>query len=153
MIVCAEPVGQVTPDSSADDLANLDFSKIHALTGSIAINGAVVFDIILLELLDMQYKGWGWTGHIPHFGLLQEDFDYAYIHHWELDGDACRFGLNGITLSFEAYPRLSRRCARRARIVWIRSGTLAINGGNVDTSRLFYWSSTFWLPFLAEGAL
>ena len=100
VIECAEPVGQMTPDSSADDLANLDFSKVHALTGSIHINGAAAGDTLEVEILDMRHKGWGWTGHIPGFGLLQEDFDFAYIHHWELDGDICNFGLHGITLAF-----------------------------------------------------
>ncbi|MCE2472800.1 MAG: acetamidase/formamidase family protein, partial [Anaerolineae bacterium] len=39
VIECAEPVGQIRPDSSADDLANLDFALVHALTGSIYIKG------------------------------------------------------------------------------------------------------------------
>jgi len=150
VIECAEPVGQVTPDSSADDLANLDFSKIHALTGSISINGAGVGDALEVEILDMRHKGWGWTGHIPHFGLLQEDFDYAYIHHWELDGDACQFGLNGITLPFEPFPG----CVGVAPAEPGRLDTIPprINGGNVDTRDLVV-GSTFWLPVLAEGAL
>ena len=62
------------------------------MTGSIAIDGAKAGDALQVEILDMQHKGWGWTGHIPDFGLLAEDFDYAYIHHWELRGDSCHFG-------------------------------------------------------------
>ena len=96
VIECAEPVGQMTPDSSADDLANLDFSKVHALTGSIHINGAAAGDTLEVEILDMRHKGWGWTGHIPGFGLLQEDFDFAYIHHWEL---TAKFATSGCTAS------------------------------------------------------
>ncbi|MDE2638251.1 MAG: acetamidase/formamidase family protein [Chloroflexota bacterium] len=55
VIECAEPVGQVSPASTADDLANLDFSKIHALTGSIYIKGAAVVDALEVEILDMQH--------------------------------------------------------------------------------------------------
>lgn len=150
VIECAEPVGQVRPDSSVDDLANLDFGKIHALTGSIYINGAAAGDALEVEILNMKHKGWGWTGHIPHFGLLQEDFDYAYIHHWELDGDVCRFGVNGITLPFEPFPG----CVGVAPSEPGRLDTIPprVNGGNVDTRDLVV-GSTFWLPVLAEGAL
>ena len=143
VIECAEPVGQVGPDSSADDLASLDFSKVHALTGSIAINGAAVGDTLEVEILDMQHKGWGWTGHIPHFGLLQEDFDFAYIHHWELDGEVCHFGVNGITLPFEPFPG----CVGVAPLEPGRLDTIPprFNGGNVDTRDLVV-GSRFWLP-------
>ena len=101
---CAEPVGQMTPDSSADDLANLDFGKVHALTGSIFVKDAKAGDALEVEILDMRHKAWGWTGHIPGFGLLQEDFDFAYIHHWELDDEDCRFCAGNIVLPFEPFP-------------------------------------------------
>lgn len=150
VIECAEPVGQLTPQSSDEDLANIDFALVHALTGSIAVNGAAAGDALEVEILDMQHKGWGWTGHIPGFGLLQEDFDYSYIHHWELDGDSCRFGVNDITLPFEPFPGC-------VGVAPAESGHLTtipprINGGNVDVRDLVV-GCAFWLPVLAEGAL
>jgi len=147
---CAEPVGQMTPDSTADDLGNLDFSKVHALTGSIHINGAKAGDALEVEILDMRHKGWGWTGHIPGFGLLQEDFDYAYIHHWELDGENCIFGVGDIVLPFEPFPG----CVGVAPAESGRLDTIPprFNGGNVDIRDLVV-GSTFWLPVLADGAL
>ena len=150
VIECAEPVGQMTPDSNAEDLAELDFSKVHALTGSIHINGAAAGDTLEIEILDMRHKGWGWTGHIPGFGLLQEDFDFAYIHHWALDGDNCNFGLNGIRLPFEPFPG----CVGVAPAESGRLDTIPprFNGGNVDVRDLVI-GSTFWLPVLADGAL
>ena len=150
VIECAEPVGQMAPDSSSEDLANLDFGKVHALTGSIYIHGAAVGDTLEVEILDMQHKNWGWTGHIPGFGLLQEDFDYAYIHHWDLDGDECRFGNNDITLPFEPFPGcVGVAPAEPGRLTTIPP---RINGGNVDIRDLVV-GCTFWLPVLAEGAL
>ncbi len=147
---CAEPVGQITPDSDADDLANLDFGKVHALTGSIFIKGTEAGDTLEVEILDMQHKGWGWTGHIPDFGLLQEDFDYAYIHHWELNGDNCLFGVNDIVLPFEPFPGcVGVAPAESGRLTTIPP---RINGGNVDVRDLVV-GSTFWLPVLADGAL
>ena len=150
VIECAEPVGQLTPESDATDLANIDFSLVHALTGSIFIKGAAVGDALEVEILDMQHKGWGWTGHIPNFGLLAEDFDYSYIHHWALEGDACHFGLNGITLPFEPFPGcVGVAPAEAGRLTTIPP---RINGGNVDVRDLVVGCS-FWLPVLAPGAL
>ncbi len=150
VIECAEPVGQLTPDSTSDDLANIDFSLVHALTGSIYVSGAAVGDSLEVEILDMQHKGWGWTGHIPAFGLLQEDFDFAYIHHWELDGEVCHFGMGDIALPFEPFPG----CVGVAPAEAGRLNTIPprINGGNVDIRDLVV-GCTFWLPVLAEGAL
>ena len=150
VIECAEPVGQLSPDSNSEDLANIDFGLVHALTGSIYVNGASVGDSLEVEILDMQHKGWGWTGHIPAFGLLQEDFDFAYIQHWELDGDICHFGVGGITLPFEPFPG----CVGVAPAEAGRLNTIPprINGGNVDIRDLVV-GCTFWLPVLAEGAL
>lgn len=147
---CAEPVGQITPDSTAADLANLDFSKVHALTGSIYVKGASAGDALEVEILDMKHKGWGWTGHIPGFGLLQEDFDYAYIHHWELAGDECRFSLNDIRLPFEPFPGcVGVAPAESGRLTTIPP---RINGGNVDIRDLAV-GSRFWLPIFVDGAL
>ena len=147
---CAEPVGQLNPDSTAEDLAQLDFSLVHALTGSIFIEGALPGDALEVEILDMRHKGWGWSGHIPAFGLLQDDFDFAYIHHWTLAGDSCHFGAADITLPFEPFPG----CVGVAPAEAGRLNTLPprINGGNVDIRDLVV-GSTFWLPVLAPGAL
>ena len=151
VIECAEPVGQVTPDSRPPTIWPTSISaRFTHLTGSIAINGAAVGDALEVEILDMRHKGWGWTGHIPHFGLLQEDFDYAYIHHWELDGDICRFGVRTSPCPFEPFPG----CVGVAPAEPGRLDTIPprVNGGNVDTRDLVV-GSTFWLPVLAEGAL
>jgi acetamidase/formamidase len=146
---CAEPVGQLTPDATAEDLANLDFSLIHALNGSVFITGAEPGDALEVEILDMQHKGWGWTGHLPGFGLLAEDFDYPYIHHWKLDGQKCHF-VNGIVLPFEPFPGCVGVAPREAG----RLDTIPPrwNGGNVDVRDLVV-GCTFWLPVHAPGAL
>ncbi len=150
VIECAEPVGQLSADSTDDDLANIDFSLVHALTGSIAIDGAKVGDTLEVEILDMQHKGWGWTGHIPGFGLLQDDFAFAYIHHWQLAGEHCHFGLGDIVLPFEPFPG----CVGVAPAEPGRLNTVPPrqNGGNVDIRDLVV-GSVFWLPVLADGAL
>jgi acetamidase/formamidase len=147
---CAEPCGQVTPDWTADDLGALDFERVHALNGSVFVEGAEPGDALEVRILDMQHTGWGWSGHLPGFGLLADDFDYTYIHHWEIAGDECRFALHDIVLPFDPFPGV-------VGVAPAESGRLdtippRVNGGNVDLRDLVV-GCTFWLPVLVPGAL
>jgi acetamidase/formamidase len=147
---CPESVGQVTPDSTDDTLANLDFSKIHALIGSVFVKGAQPGDTLQIEVLEMKHKGWGWSGHIPHFGLLADDFDFAYIHHWRLEGDTCYFGAKNIEIPFEPFCGVMGVAPKEPG----RLDTIPprANGGNVDIRDLRV-GTTVWLPVWVEGAL
>ena len=88
-----ESCNQVTPKWTDDDLAHISFDPIHALIGSIYVMGAEPGDALQVDILRMEHKGWGWSGHLQGFGLLADDFPTAYIHHWKLEGDLCHFGL------------------------------------------------------------
>ena len=103
-IECAEPIGQVTPAWTHEDFGRADPSKAHALTGSIAIEGAEPGDALVLEIVNMVHKGWGWSGHIPGFGLLADDFDFPYIRHWELTESACIFSSGSVSLPLDPFP-------------------------------------------------
>lgn len=147
---CPEPCGQVTPDWTDDDLAVIDFDPIHALVGSVYVKGAEPGDALAVEILEMVHKGWGWSGHLKGFGLLAEDFDFAYIHHWELDDDICHFGVGGIELPYEPFcGTIGVAPAEPGRLDTIPPRA---NGGNVDIRDLGV-GSTVYMPVLAEGAL
>ena len=150
VIECAEPVGQLTPDSDSDDLANIDFALVHALTGSIAIDGAKIGDALQSTSSTCSTRAGAGRGTSPILACWRRDFDYAYIHHWQLDGDACRFGVGDIVLPFEPFPG----CVGVAPADAGRLTTIPprVNGGNVDVRDLVV-GSAFWLPVLAEGAL
>jgi acetamidase/formamidase len=152
VIECQEATGsQITPDAPNDILIDLDFSRIHALTGPIFIKGALPGDALEIEILDMKHKGWGWSAHLPGFGLLAEDFDFPYLQHWQLDGDRCYSEpLPGIVLPYEPHPG----CVGVAPQEPGRLDTIPprFNGGNVDIRDMTI-GSTIWLPVLVEGAL
>ena len=71
--------GQITPDSTADALATLDWDRLYPLAGPVAIEGAEPGDVLEVEVLDIHTQGWGWTSVIPGFGLLEEDFTEPYL--------------------------------------------------------------------------
>jgi hypothetical protein len=46
--------GQIGNNDSADDVLNVDLSKIHYLTGPFEIEGAQPGDLLLVEIMDVQ---------------------------------------------------------------------------------------------------
>ncbi|CAM9952606.1 unnamed protein product [Phaeothamnion confervicola] len=77
--------GQLTPQSKSDDLNRLDFARVNPVVGPVYIDGAAPGDVIKITLLDFTPSGWGWTGNIPGFGLLADQFPSAHLHHWHYD--------------------------------------------------------------------
>lgn len=147
---CPEPCGQVTPEWTDEMLANISFEPIHALVGSVYVKGAKPGDSLQVEVLDLKHKGWGWSGHLQHFGLLQEDFDFAYIHHWKLEGDQCYFGVSNVVLPFEPFCGCMGVAPQEpGRITTIAPGKF---GGNMDIRDL-RMGTTLWLPVFVDGAL
>lgn len=147
---CPEPCGQITPDWNDENLANLDFAPIHALLGSVFVKDAKAGDALEVEVLNLKHKGWAWSGHLQHFGLLQEDFDFAYIHHWKLEGEKCLFGVKDIVLPFEPFCGCMGVAPEKpGRIDTIAPGNF---GGNMDIRDLRAGTKA-WFPIFVDGAL
>jgi acetamidase/formamidase len=145
-----EPCGQVTPEWTDEDLANIDFSLIHALVGSVYVKGARPGDALQVDVLDLKHKGWGWSGHLKGFGLLADDFDYAYIHHWNLEGDTCYFGVNDIQIPYMPFcGTMGVAPAESGRRDTIAPG---FHGGNIDIRDLGP-GAKIWFPVKIDGAL
>lgn len=147
---CAEPIGQVKPTWNNDDFGTADPSLAHALTGSIAVRGAEPGDVLQVEILDIQHKGWGWSGHIPDFGLLANEFEAPFIRHWELDGSKCRYPVGDISVPAAPFPGV-------IGVAPSEPGRLDTfppreNTGNIDTKDLVA-GATAWLPVLIPQAL
>lgn len=77
--------GQLTPDSTAAALVSLDFSRVNPVVGPVHVEGAEPGDALKITLLAFTPAGWGWTGNIPGFGLLADQFPEPCLHHWHYD--------------------------------------------------------------------
>jgi acetamidase/formamidase len=149
---CREAVdGQVTPDSDHDAVANLDFSRIHPLTGPVFVKDARPGDTLEVEILDLKHKGWGWNGHLPGFGLLAEDFDYPYVQHWRLEGESCAFrDSDKVAVPYEPFCGVMGVAPKEeGRLTTIPP---RFNAGNIDIRGLTI-GATAYLPVWVEGAL
>lgn len=78
--------GQLNGSSTVADLAKLDFGRVNPVTGPIHVDGAAPGDALKVTLLGFQPSGWGWTGLIPGFGLLADQFPHPALHIWKYEG-------------------------------------------------------------------
>jgi acetamidase/formamidase len=80
--------GQLGPESSLEDVVNLDFGKINPVTGPVLVDGAEPGDALKVTLLGFEPSGWGWTANIPGFGLLADQFPDPALNLWAYDAAA-----------------------------------------------------------------
>lgn len=64
----------------------------HALTGPVAVEGALPGDVLEVELIELCPGDWGYTLIAPGAGLLPEEFPDPYLAIWDLaDGEVARW--------------------------------------------------------------
>jgi len=82
---CLDASGaQVQPHSTLDDFLAIDRTRIHALTGPIAIAGAEPGDVLAVHILKVAHHGWAWTSILSGLGFLDDRFTDPYLFHWQL---------------------------------------------------------------------
>src|SRR3954467_9035620 len=77
--------GQLTAASTVADVTTLDFGRINPVTGPVFIEGAQPGDAVKITLGAFPPSGFGWTAHIPGFGLLADQFPDPALHVWTYD--------------------------------------------------------------------
>ena len=77
--------GHLNPSSTAKDLLTLDFATVNPVTGPVFIDGAEPGDALKVTILELAPSGWGWTGNIPGFGILTDQFPDPALHEWKYD--------------------------------------------------------------------
>ncbi|MCR5371181.1 MAG: acetamidase/formamidase family protein [Clostridium sp.] len=71
-------------DSTTETIAELDLSKCYPLVGPVYVEDAEPGDTLLVEILEIQPRGWGWMAVLPGLGLLPERFPDAYLRTFDL---------------------------------------------------------------------
>ena len=140
--------GQVTPGMTAEQFAGIDTTRIHALTGPVAIRGAEPGDRLIVEILDYAHEGWGWTSIIPGLGALPDDFDTHFLHIWELRDGVTR-SMPGLTVPLAPFCGIIG--VQPAEHGEFRTRPPGTHGGNMDVRHLTA-GSTLHLPVLTPGA-
>jgi len=87
--------GQIKNDDSAEDVLNVDLTKIHYLSGPFEIEDAEPGDVLLVEIMDVQpfeHEPWGFTGVFNKDnggGFLDEIYPDAAKAIWDFEGIHC----------------------------------------------------------------
>ena len=143
--------GELTPESTTEDLSKLEFDRVHCLTGPVAVEGAEPGDVLELEVLDFEHDGWAWTALFPGIGLLAEDFgDLYHLKIWRVGADERAELVPGIRVPVEPFCGVMGVALREpgAHITLPPRPT----GGNLDTRHLIRGSAVY-LPVEVPGAL
>ncbi|MCP4659917.1 MAG: acetamidase/formamidase family protein [bacterium] len=143
--------GQLTPDSTAEDLANVDFDPIHPLTGPIFVETAEPGDVLAVTLHELEVGAWGWTAVVPGFGWLADEFPDAYlkIFRFEPGAQSARFS-DQITIPLRPFPGVMGVAPAGEEL--LSTIPPRVNGGNMDNKYLTA-GTTVYFPVFVPGAL
>ena len=143
--------GQITESTTAEDLANVDFGLIHALTGPIYVEGASPGDLLAVTLHEIEVQGWGWAGIFPGFGFLPDEFTDPWIRGFPMEPGATEVPFNDdITIPLAPFAGVMGVApATDSMLVTIPPRT---NGGNMDNRHMIAGTTVFF-PVQVEGAL
>ena len=143
--------GQLTPESTAADVAVVDFDPIHPLTGPVYVEGAEPGDVLRVTLLEIEVGDWGWAAVVPGFGFLADQFGEPYLKTFRIaPGDTVARFNESITIPLAPF----------AGVMGVAPATDSLlstippraNGGNMDNRHLTV-GTTVYFPVFVEGAL
>jgi acetamidase/formamidase len=139
---------QVRPGMNTHEFAQIDRTRIHALTGPVAIRNAQPGDVLQIEILEIAHKGWGWSSVIPGRGFLKERFATPFLFHWQLENEITR-SLAPATVQLRPFCGVMGVApAEEGEFRTIPPGRF---GGNMDVRELCA-GATLYLPVFAPGA-
>jgi acetamidase/formamidase len=141
--------GQVGKDLRADALLGLDFSLMNPVAGPVFVRGARPGDTLEVEILEVRTGTWGWTGIVPGFGLISDDFPEPWLRISEIERGLVRYA-DGVTIQSRPFPGT-------IGVAPSRPGAHSVLppsefGGNLDV-RYLTVGTTLLLPVGVEGAL
>jgi acetamidase/formamidase len=141
--------GQLTRSSTVSDVAGLDFARVNPVTGPVYVEGASPGDALLVEILDFEPSGWGWTAIIPGFGLLAEEFPKPFLHISQYGAGGVEFapGIRPPVRPFPGTIGVAPSAPGLHSIVPPREV-----GGNMDIRDLTR-GTKLWLPVQVPGTL
>lgn len=143
--------GQLTPSSTAADLADVSFDPIHPLTGPVYVEGADPGDVLVVKLHEVEVGDWGWSAVVPGFGFLSDRFEEPFLKTYRFQpGDSVVDVGHGFRLPLRPFPGVVG--VAPATDSMLSTIPPRVNGGNLD-DRDIVAGTTLYFPVLVEGAL
>jgi len=145
--------GQITKDSTVAAISSLVFSQLDQVSGPVYVQGALPGDTLQVDVISVETADWGWTGLIPGFGLLSDEFPEPALKIWKLNKEENFAWFDedrGIKIPLRPF-------AGEMGVAPGKPGAHStippyVTGGNLDTKQLVA-GATLYLPVEVEGAL
>src|SRR3954470_14443964 len=141
---------QIGPDSDSSVIDGLNWDRVYPLAGPIAVEGAKPGHTLVVEILDLRTRGWGWTAILPGLGLLADDFPDAYLRIFDLSNGEYAHMREDIAIPLEPFFGTMGVCPAGASAQPVMPPGRF--GGNMDTRQLVR-GATLYLPVQVEDAL
>ncbi|WP_246043164.1 acetamidase/formamidase family protein [Fodinibius saliphilus] len=142
---------QLNPESTIEDLKNLDFTPIHPFTGPMYVEGAEPGDLLKVKLHKIELGHWGWTAIIPGFGFLADDFKEPYLKTFEFNKESRDVNFSDdISVPLNPFPGVMG--VAPATDSMLSTIPPRANGGNMDDPHMTE-GTTIYFPVFMEGAL
>jgi formamidase len=91
--------GQIGPNATVADLANVDANLVHPLTGPVFVKGAEPGDMIEVEFLDVVPQPTAFSAIIPGLGFLRDVMTVPFVVNWKIrDGWATAAEIPGVRI-------------------------------------------------------
>lgn len=143
--------GQLNLNSTRYELTNLDFNLIHPLTGPVYVEGAMPGDVLAVTLHKIDLDGWGWTGILPGFSFLAEEYTVPFLKTYEIERGATDVSFNEKTnVPLNPFPGVMGVAPDTDSL--LSTIPPRANGGNMDDPNMVE-GVTVYFPVFVEGAL
>jgi formamidase len=76
--------GQIGPQTTVADFANLDVGAVHPLTGPVFVKGAMPGDMLEIEFTDIIAQPIAFSAIMPGLGFLRDVMTEPFLVHWEI---------------------------------------------------------------------
>lgn len=141
--------GQLAAHSNLGDLASADLSRVHPLTGPIAVSGARPGDVLTVILHEVEIGDWGWVAIPPGMGALADQVPpYLRTFSFEPGATEVQFSEH-IRLPIQPFPGILGVAPETPEM--LSTMPPRKNGGNMDINTLVAGSKIH-LPVFVDGA-
>ncbi|KAF8582457.1 Acetamidase/Formamidase [Ramaria rubella] len=146
--------GQITATSTTSAIAEFIFAQLDQVNGPVYINGAAPGDTLQIDVLSVETADWGWTGLIPGFGLLADEYKDPELKIWKINREEgiAWFDEEKKTIRIPIVPFAGEMGVAPGEKGAFSTIPPYATGGNVDTKHLTA-GSILYLPVQVPGAL
>jgi formamidase len=119
--------GQIGPTPRDNEIAKLDPTRAHPLTGPIFIASAAPGDLLEVEVLSVRPQPFGFTICSPRYGRMKRHFPTAFVARWNIaNGVATSPEIPGVAIPAAPFMGIMGVALSRERLEWYRAYEAAL---------------------------